>query len=347
MNAPTLSASEMLQSVIEEADSVFATAQSEEVLLHAKARFLGKAGSVAALMARMREIPPAERPGFGQAVNAAKDRVEALLQHNLLRLRAEARNRDLAGPFVDLTLPGRRAEAGAVHPLRLVERKMLAVFSEMGFEVALGPEVETDFHNFTALNFPPDHPARDMQDTFLTTDGRLLRTHTSPVQIRTMLANEPPIRIAAPGAVYRCDTLDMTHSPNFRQVEGLVIDRAVTMADLKGTLLRFTRGLFEKDLEIRLRPSFFPFTEPSVEVDVQCVFCGGSGCRVCKHSGWIEILGAGMVDPAVLASVGLDAEVFGGFAFGIGVERVAMLFYGVDDIRHFYENDHRFLSQFA
>ena len=319
MNAPILSASEMLQSVIEEADSVFATAQSEEVLLHAKARFLGKAGSVAALMARMREIPPAERPGFGQSVNAAKDRVEALLQHNLLRLRAEARNRDLAGPFVDLTLPGRRAEAGAVHPLRLVERKMLAVFSEMGFEVALGPEVETDFHNFTALNFPPDHPARDMQDTFLTTDGRLLRTHTSPVQIRTMLANEPPIRIAAPGAVYRCDTLDMTHSPNFRQVEGLVIDRAVTMADLKGTLLRFTRGLFEKDLEI----------------------------RVCKHSGWIEILGAGMVDPAVLASVGLDAEVFGGFAFGIGVERVAMLFYGVDDIRHFYENDHRFLSQFA
>jgi phenylalanyl-tRNA synthetase alpha chain len=329
------------------AEAAFAATATEEALLHAKGAFLGKAGRLAAALARMKDLPPAERPAWGKAVNAAKDGIEARLEFHLDRLRTERRLRDLEGPRVDLTLPGRKPAPGAIHPLRLVERDMLRVFRDMGFDVALGPEVETDFHNFEALNFPPDHPARDMQDTFLLRDGRLLRTHTSPVQIRTMLANEPPIRIAAPGAVYRCDTLDQTHSPNFRQVEGLVVDRNITMADLKGTLLRFSRGLFKKDVEIRLRPSFFPFTEPSVEVDVQCVFCGGTGCRVCKHSGWIEILGAGMVDPEVFSSVGYDPDVLTGFAFGIGVERVAMLVYGIDDIRHFYENDVRFLSQFV
>ena len=286
-------------------------------------------------------------PPFGKAVNAAKDAVEQALERHRDRIKSAAREAELAGNRVDLTLPGRRPATAALHPLRRVERDIIRVFREMGYSVALGPQVETDFHNFEALNFPPDHPARDMQDTILVEGDRLLRTHTSPVQIRTMLANEPPIRIAAPGAVYRCDELDMTHSPCFHQVEGLVVDRGITMAHLKGTLQEFASRLFGRDLSVRLRPSFFPFTEPSVEVDVQCVFCGGDGCRVCSHTGWLEILGAGMVDPNVFTSVGIDPEVYTGFAFGIGIERVAMLRYAITDIRLFYENDARFLAQFA
>ena len=347
MSTEPIGVFDALLAAVQDADVAFATVSAEEALLHEKARFLGKAGPIAAAMGRVRELPPAERPQLGKAANDAKVAIEAHLERHKQRIRCERRAQDLASPVLDVTMPGRRRDRGAVHPLRLVERDMLAVFRDMGFDVAVGPEVENDFHNFEALNFPPDHPARDMQDTFVLTDGRLLRTHTSPVQIRTMLANTPPIRIAAPGAVYRCDTLDQTHSPNFRQVEGLVVDRNITMADLKGTLLRFAQGLFKSNVDIRLRPSFFPFTEPSVEVDVQCAFCGGPGCRVCKHSGWIEVLGAGMVDPEVFKSVGLDPDEYTGFAFGIGVERVAMLAYGVDDIRHFYENDVRFLAQFS
>lgn len=337
---------EQLDSLVAEAREAFRAAPSDNDLNQVKARFIGKQGTITALMQRMRELSPDDRPAFGQAVNAAKRDVEAALDDNRERLRRARRDAELQATRLDLTLPGRRPPTGGIHPLRQTERRMLQVFRDMGYRVAWGPEIETDFHNFEALNFPPDHPARDMQDTFLVEDGRLLRTHTSPVQIRTMLANEPPIRIAAPGAVYRCDTLDQTHSPNFRQVEGLVVDRGITMAHLKGTLEDFASRLFGRSLAVRFRPSFFPFTEPSVEVDVECPFCD-TGCRVCSHTRFIEILGAGMVDPEVFRSVGIDPDEYTGFAFGIGVERVTLLSRGIDDIRYLYENDIRFLSQFA
>ena len=335
-----------LDAIVEEARAAFADVTNEDVLNQTKARFLGKGGSVTGQMQRMRDLSHEERPAFGKAVNDAKERVQGLLDEARVALRQRLRDADLARPSVDLTLPGRRRPAGAVHPLRRIEAEIVRIFRAMGYEVAVGPQVEHDFHNFEALNFPPDHPARDMQDTFLLEDGRLLRTHTSPVQIRAMLAHAPPIRVCAPGAVFRCDELDPTHSPAFHQVEGLVVDRGITMAHLKGSLETFASRLFGRALNIRLRPSFFPFTEPSVEVDVECPFCE-DGCRVCGHTKWIEILGAGMVDPNVFASVGIDPNEFTGFAFGIGVERVAMLKYGVRDIRAFYENDVRFLQQFA
>lgn len=335
-----------LDALVADALKDFAEAVSDDALNQIKARYIGKAGPIAELMQQMKNLPPAERPALGQAVNSARDKLDRLLEQNRQRITNARHEAMLRDTRADVTLPGRRAPTGSLHPLRRVESDMLNVFRQMGYAVATGPEVETDFHNFGALNFPPDHPARDMQDTFLLQDGRLLRTHTSPVQIRTMLANQPPIRIAAPGAVYRCDELDMTHSPNFRQVEGLVVYVGITMAHLKGTLIEFVSRLFGRRLSVRFRPSFFPFTEPSVEVDVECPFCT-SGCRVCSGSRYIEILGAGMVDPEVFGSVGLDPGVYGGFAFGIGVERVAMLRYDVDDIRHFYENDVRFLTQFA
>jgi len=337
---------QQLDGIVNDAIAAFADAADDDVLNQVKARFIGKSGAVTALMKQMRDLTPDERPAFGQAVNTAKQAVQQALDDRRAALRTEARAKELAEGGIDVTLPPPAVPRGALHPLRQTEARMLEVFAEMGYRVAWGPEVESDFHNFEALNFPPDHPARDMQDTFVVEDGRLLRTHTSPVQIRTMLANEPPIRIAAPGAVFRCDTLDMTHSPNFRQVEGLVVDRGITMAHLKGTLQTFASRLFGRSLDVRLRPSFFPFTEPSVEVDVTCPFCD-SGCRVCSQSGWIEILGAGMVDPNVFEAVGIDPDVYSGFAFGIGVERVAMLTLGIDDIRHFYDNDLRFLAQFG
>lgn len=336
----------VLEQIVADARKAFETATNDEALNQAKARFLGRQGALTDVMKRMRELEPSERPAFGKAVNDAKARVEEALDERRDGLRDAARAADLAAAPVDLTLPPRRAARGAVHPLRRVEREMISVFRDLGYAVATGPEIEHDFHNYEALNFPPDHPARDMQDTFHLTDGRVLRTHTSPVQIRTMLANEPPIRICAPGAVYRADELDMTHSPAFHQVEGLVVDRGVTMAHLKHHLIEFASRLFGKRLNVRLRPSFFPFTEPSVEVDVECPFCT-EGCRVCSSTRWIEILGAGMVDPNVFRSVGIDPDVYTGFAFGIGIERVAMLLYGVDDIRLFTENDVRFLAQFS
>jgi len=335
-----------LDALVSEARASFVQAPTDDALNQAKARFVGKSGEITTLMKGMRDLSAEERPVFGEAVNAAKDAIESALAEARATLRRRAREADLASTFVDVTLPGRRPPRGALHPLRRVEREMLDVFRALGYSIALGPEAETDFHNFSALNFPDDHPARDTQDTFHLDDGRILRTHTSPVQVRTMLANEPPIRVAAPGAVYRSDAPDMTHSPNFHQVEGLVVDRGVTMADLKGTLSAFVSRLFGRDLQIRMRSSYFPFTEPSVEVDVECPFCD-AGCRVCKDTRWIEILGAGMVDPAVFLSCGVDPEVYTGFAFGIGIERVAMLKYGVNDIRLFYENDVNFLAHFA
>ena len=337
---------QQLETIVTEAAAAFDAAPNDDALNQVKAKFIGKSGALTEIMKKMRDLTPEERPVFGKSVNVAKQAVADALEARRDAIKQAARQADLEGDRVDLTLPPRRGDRGAVHPLSRIRREMITVFRDLGYAVATGPQVEHDFHNFEALNFPHDHPARDMQDTFLLEDGRLMRTHTSPVQIRTMLANKPPIRICAPGTVFRCDELDATHSPDFRQIEGLVVDRGVTMAHLKSHLQEFSSRLFGRRLNIRLRPSFFPFTEPSVEVDVECPFCD-DGCRVCSGTQWIEILGAGMVDPNVLASVGIDPDEFTGFAFGIGIERVAMLKYGIGDLRHFYENDVRFLAQFA
>jgi phenylalanyl-tRNA synthetase alpha chain len=292
-------------------------------------------------------LPAAERPAVGAAANEVKRELETLLEGRLREVQAAERRRERAAARPDLTLPGRRPPRGAVHPLTRVSDEITAIFGGLGFSVAEGPEIETDWYNFEALNIPPDHPARDMQDTFYLPGSLLLRTHTSPVQVRVMQTQRPPVRIIVPGRVYRRDIVDMTHSPIFHQVEGLAVDRDVSMADLKGTLELFARQMFGARSRIRFRPSFFPFTEPSAEVDVVCFRCGGDGCRVCKQSGWLEILGSGMVHPTVLRNVGYDPEEVTGWAFGMGIERIAMLRYGIDDIRLFFENDVRFLRQLA
>jgi phenylalanyl-tRNA synthetase alpha chain len=283
----------------------------------------------------------------GREANEAKAGIESELEARQSVLEGLERRARLAADRPDLTLPGRRVVPGGLHPLTQVHDEIVDVFTGMGFAVAEGPEVELDYYNFEALNIPRDHPARDMQDTFYVSDEVLLRTHTSPMQIRTMERQPPPVRIIVPGRVYRRDALDMTHSPVFHQVEGLAVDRNISMGDLRGTLELFARELFGPDSQIRFRPSFFPFTEPSAEVDVLCFACKGAGCRLCKGSGWLEILGSGMVHPQVLRTVGYDPEEVTGWAFGMGVERVAMLRYGIDDIRLFYETDLRFLEQFA
>jgi len=307
--------------------------------------FLGKKGRVQQVLRGIGSMEPEDRPRVGARANEIKAILEALFAARLADLEQQTEDRDLAKRKLDLTLPGRVPTCGVAHPIHSIRVEMEGIFSRMGFDVARGPQAEEDFFNFEALNFPPDHPARDMQDTLVIEGGRLLRTHTSPVQVRTMLAYEPPIRIIAPGAVYRRDD-DITHSPMFYQIEGLHIDKGVTLAHLKGVLTHFAQELFGDGTGVRLRPSFFPFTEPSVEVDIACIFCHGDGCRVCSRTGWLEILGAGMVDPNVLRDCGVDPEVWSGWAFGVGVERVAMLKYGIKDIRLFYESDQRFLSQF-
>jgi phenylalanyl-tRNA synthetase alpha chain len=341
MSQPDLA--EVLKRVRIDARHAFDAARTEDELLQIKAAFLGRQGALQPVMQQIKHLDPAGRPAAGLLLNEAKQDIEAALEDRRASLRTQARERALAAHHVDLTLPPRRPPIGAAHPLVMAEDAILDVFAGMGYDIAEGPQVETDFHNFEALNFPHDHPARDMQDTFMVPGGFLLRTHTSPVQVRTLASVEPPLRIAAPGPVFRCDTTDMTHSPNFRQVEGLVVDRHISMAHLRGTLQEFSSRLFGRDLAVRMRPSFFPFTEPSVEVDVECPFCR-EGCRICKQSRWIEILGAGMVHPRVLEAAGVDPGQWRGFAFGIGVERVAMMLYGVEDIRFFYENDIRFLN---
>jgi phenylalanyl-tRNA synthetase alpha chain len=292
-------------------------------------------------------LPAAERPLVGAAANEAKRELEQLVDERLAAAQDAERARERAAARPDLTLPGRRPPLGVVHPLRRVEDEIVDVFAGLGFSVVEGPEIETDYNNFEALNFPADHPARDMQDTFFLPGDRLLRTHTSPVQIRTMKSVPPPVRVIVPGRVYRRDIADASHSPVFHQVEGLAVDRNISMGDLKGTLELFAREMFGARSKIRFRPSFFPFTEPSAEVDVLCFLCGGDGCRVCKQSGWLEILGSGMVHPNVLRNVGYDPEDVTGWAFGMGIERIAMLKYGVDDLRLFFDNDLRFLRQFA
>lgn len=339
-----------MDQLAQEACAEFERIAHEGELVQAKNRYLGRKGRLKALGAQVGKLPAEERPLVGRVINEVKTTIDGAFTQRMDTLREEARQRKLEQGRVDLTLPARRNGTTGGHPLRQVEAELIGIFRAMGFDVADGPELEDDLHNFESLNFPPDHPARDMQDTFLveTVDARndlLLRTHTSPVQVRTMLRYKPPIQIVAPGVVYRHDH-DQTHSPVFRQIECLHIGRDITMRHLKATLSHFLREVFGDDTQIRLRPSFFPFTEPSAEIDIGCIFCGGDGCRVCSQTGWLEVLGSGMVDPNVLRAGGIDPDVYSGYAFGLGVERVAMLKLGIPDIRTFYENDLRFLEQY-
>ncbi|MEA3149226.1 MAG: phenylalanyl-tRNA synthetase alpha chain [Gammaproteobacteria bacterium] len=310
-----------------------------------RVRLLGKKGLLTEQLKGLGVLPAAERPAAGQKINEAKASLQAALEVRRGQLEAAALGAELAKGTIDVTLPGRGQEPGGLHPVTRTRLRIEQIFTQAGLQVVTGPEVEDDFHNFEALNIPANHPARAMHDTFYFPDGRLLRTHTSPVQIRTMLTQKPPLAVIAPGRVYRNDS-DMTHTPMFHQVEGLVIGEAVSFANLKSMLHTFVEHFFEQPLGMRLRPSYFPFTEPSAEVDIECVFCHGSGCRVCKQTGWLEILGCGMIHPNVLAAAGIDSEQWQGYAFGMGIERLAMLRYGVDDLRLFFENDLQFLKQF-
>uniref|UniRef100_A0A831UEM1 Phenylalanine--tRNA ligase alpha subunit n=1 Tax=Geobacter metallireducens TaxID=28232 RepID=A0A831UEM1_GEOME len=331
----------LLQAALREIDG----AGSEEALQELRIKYLGKKGALTAVMKGLGALSAEERPIVGQLANTVKNQLEERLEQTLAQVRDASKRERLQRERLDVTLPGRSLPHGTKHPITLVIEEISDIFAGLGFQVAEGPEVELDFYNFEALNFPKDHPARDMQDTFFVDDSILLRTHTSPVQVRTMLKHAPPVRIISPGTVYRCDS-DATHSPMFHQIEGLMVDAGVTFGDLKGILTTFVNQYFGKGIGVRLRPSFFPFTEPSAEVDIACVMCKGRGCRVCKESGWLEILGAGMIDPEVYRHVGYDPEAISGFAFGMGVERVAMLKYGIGDLRLFFDNDVRFLQQF-
>ena len=317
-----------------------------QTLEQVKARFLGKSGSLTEMLKGLGKLEPDTRKTAGARINEAKQAVEGALKARRDQLQQTELERKLAAETLDVSLPGRGLGRGGLHPVTRTLSRIESLFHSVGFEVADGPEIETDFYNFTALNIPENHPARAMHDTFYLQDGTLLRTHTSPVQVHYMQNHQPPFRIIAPGRVYRCDS-DVTHTPMFHQVEGLWVDENVSFADLKGMLADFMRRFFEvDDLAVRFRPSFFPFTEPSAEMDIGCVMCGGDGCRVCSHTGWLEVLGCGMVHPNVFKHVNIDSERFLGFAFGLGVERLAMLRYGVDDLRLFFENDLRFLKQF-
>ncbi len=320
------------------------TILNSEQLEEFRIQFLGRKGEFTSIMKGLGQVPKEDKPRLGQLANKAKKEIEALYGELQAKLSAETEStgRDSS---IDLTLPGRKPETGKLHPVTQIMNEVCSIFESLGFSVAEGPDVEHDHYNFEALNIPAHHPARDMHDTFYVSDSILLRTHTSPMQARIMETQQPPLRVIAPGKVYRCDS-DITHTPMFHQVEGFLVDKNISFADLKGVLTIFTQKMFDKDLELRFRPSFFPFTEPSAEVDIACVMCSGKGCRVCKRTGWLEILGAGMVDPEVFKMVGYDPEVYSGFAFGLGIERIAMLKYGIDDIRLYYENDLRFLSQF-
>ena len=328
-----------------DAQTAIDSADSEAVLEQLRVNYLGKKGLLTEQLKRIGGLAPEERRRFGQSVNHAKSVLETQISARRDVLQKVAQTEQLSTQTVDVTLPGRGLGLGGAHPITRTLQRLTAIFGRLGFDVAEGPEIEDDFHNFEALNIPPDHPARAMHDTFYIDERRLLRTHTSPVQIRYMQSHQPPLRVIAPGRVYRCDS-DVTHTPMFHQIEGLAVDESTTMADLKGVLVHFVGEFFEADLDVRFRPSYFPFTEPSAEVDISCVFCLGHGCRVCQHTGWLEILGCGMVHPAVFQHTGVDVARFRGYAFGLGVERLAMLRYGVDDIRLFFENDLDVLQQF-
>ena len=336
-----------LQSLKQQALVELSQVDNLDTLNDLRVKYLGKKGSLTSALKGMGALSAEERPRIGQIVNDIRVELENIIQVKSENFKQAELTRKLASEKIDVTLPGRRVNVGHKHPLTVTLERIKDIFMRMGFAIAEGPEVEQDYYNFEALNLPKDHPARDMQDSFYITEEFLMRTHTSPVQVRTMQSAEPnqPIRIIAPGKVYRRD-YDATHSPMFHQVEGLVIDKNISFADLKGTLELFIHEIFGKDVGVRFRPSFFPFTEPSAEVDISCVMCNGNGCRVCSGTGWLEILGAGMVHPRVLEMSNFDPEKVSGFAFGMGVERIAMLLYGIDDLRLFYENDLRFLRQF-
>lgn len=333
-----------LQNLETEARTVLQSLDDKSLLEDFRIRFLGRKGKFSTIMRQLGTVSTDDRPRMGQLANSIKADIEKLFEDKQQTLiEATGNTGSQAGP--DLTLPGRCPASGKLHPVTQVMRETCEIFENLGFSVAEGPDIELDYYNFEALNIPAHHPARDMHDTFYVSDSVLLRTHTSPMQARIMETQQPPLRVIAPGKVYRCDS-DITHTPMFHQVEGFLVDKNISFADLKGVLTVFTQKMFKKDLPLRFRPSFFPFTEPSAEVDIACVMCDGAGCRVCKKTGWLEILGSGMIDPEVFKMVGYDPDVYSGFAFGLGIERIAMLKYGIDDIRLFYENDQRFLSQF-
>ncbi len=336
---------ENLKPLTEEAKAAIAAATDSAALEQLRVDFLGKKGRVTELLKGLGKLSAEERPAAGALINVAKQELQDLIAERKSVLEAAAVAEKLARETLDVTLPGRGQSTGGIHPVTRTIERMEDFFGAVGFEVVEGPEIEDDYHNFEALNIPAHHPARAMHDTFYVDPTTVLRTHTSPVQVRVMENNKPPLRVICPGRVYRCDS-DLTHTPMFHQVEGLLVDERSSFADLKGLIEDFLRVFFEKDLAVRFRPSYFPFTEPSAEVDIQCVNCGGAGCRVCSQTGWLEVMGCGMVHPTVLEASGIDSERYTGFAFGMGVERLAMLRYGVNDLRLFFENDLRFLEQF-
>ncbi len=335
-----------IEQLVNEANTQISAAAKLAELDAVRVKYLGKSGLLTAQLKKLGALPKEERPAAGQAINKAKQELEAVIGDRKQELEQQALEDRLASESVDVTLPGRGQTSGGLHPVTRTLERINRLFANSGFKVAEGPEIEDDYHNFEALNIPAHHPARAMHDTFYFDEHLLLRTHTSPVQIRVMENSEPPLKIIAPGRVYRCDS-DLTHTPMFHQVEGFLVDEDVSFADLKGVIYDFLTNFFEQDLKLRFRPSYFPFTEPSAEVDIECVMCSGSGCRVCSNTGWLEVLGCGMIHPEVLRHVNIDSEKYTGYAFGMGVERLTMLRYGVNDLRLFFENDLRFLRQFA
>ena len=334
-----------LEVLREQAETELRKAGSEEELQAIRTRYLGRKGLLTGLLRNIARVAPGDRPQFGKDCNEVKEALSAGIDEALEGLASSRKEWITLRERIDVTLPGRAVRHGRLHPVTQIREEICRIFAGLGFSVVEGPEIELDYYNFEALNIPKDHPARDMQDTFYVEDNIVLRTHTSPVQVRIMEKTKPPVRILSPGRVYRRDS-DVSHTPMFHQIEGLLVDRGITFGDLKGVLTVFLRQMFGEDTALRFRPSFFPFTEPSAEVDIRCVMCSGQGCRVCGQSGWLEILGSGMVDPEVFKNVGYDPEEFTGFAFGLGLERIAMLKFGISDIRLFFENDLRFLKQF-
>jgi phenylalanyl-tRNA synthetase alpha chain len=334
-----------LQQLEESALAELETAKTEDQFLVIRTKYIGRKGLLTGLLRNIAQVSDAEKPLFGKLCNELKNLLNTKIEEALQRQAIRKKEDVLLKEKIDVTLPGSVIKCGRIHPVIQVRREICAIFASFGFSIVEGPEVELDYYNFEALNIPKDHPARDMQDTFYIEDNIVLRTHTSPVQVRIMEKIQPPLRILSPGKVYRRDS-DVSHTPMFNQIEGLLVDKGVSFGDLKGILTAFLKKIFGENTKLRFRPSFFPFTEPSAEVDIRCVMCGGSGCRVCGQSGWLEILGSGMVDPAVFQNVNYDPEEYSGFAFGLGLERIAMLKYGISDIRLFFENDIRFLKQF-
>ena len=330
-----------IDTLLEQTRERLSRIQDGKELERLRIEILGRKGEISRLFKQLGSSPAGQRPALGKILNEARTRLESAFEEAEFQTRESSTQADV----LDITLPGRLPHLGHLHPITKVSMEITGIFQRLGFEVVEGPDVELDYYNFEALNIPKDHPARDMQDTFYVTDNIVLRTHTSPIQVRVMEKQPPPVRIIAPGKAYRCDS-DMTHTPMFHQVEGLMVDKDVSFGDLKGVLTIFVHQMFGPNVDLRFRPSFFPFTEPSAEVDIQCVICGGEGCRVCSETGWLEILGSGMVDPEVFKMVGYDPEEISGYAFGMGIERIAMLKYGINDLRLFFDNDLRFLEQF-